>query len=190
MKTWIILMTFAISAIGAEGDSSRRVTVHVRYDECAPTAVVMKAERRVTELFASIGVPVRFLPGRRGRSHNPGEFDLELRIQMQAPAGAIASALAHAQPYNRESTILVFYSSIDAYNPREYRDALLGYVFAHEIGHVLEGIARHSESGVMKASWNRADFDQMHRGRLKFHSADAQLIRLGFVKATAAPVVR
>jgi hypothetical protein len=53
-------------------------------------------------------------------------------------------------------------SPIDTYNPSDYRDALLGYVLAHEIGHVLEGLVRHSGAGVMKASWNRADSTGCH----------------------------
>ena len=95
----------------------------VRYDEGVPQNIVTRAEAR-------IGVPVRFLPGRKGKAGQPGEVVLEVRIRMQAPFGVSDSALAHAHPYNDDSAIEVFYSRINAYNPTEYRDALLGYASA------------------------------------------------------------
>jgi hypothetical protein len=54
---------------------------------------------------------------------------------------------------------------------------LLGYALAHEIGHVLEGVARHSETGVMKSSWSLAEIRDMPRQGLHFSPGDAALIR-------------
>ena len=55
---------------------------------------------------------------------------------------------------------------------------LLAYVLAHEIAHVLQAVDRHSETGVMKASWDKGDYFSMGRGRLKFTPSDIGLIRL------------
>ena len=38
---------------------------------------------------------------------------------------------------------------------------LLGHVLAHEIGHVLQGVARHSATGVMKGRWSLHETSHM-----------------------------
>jgi len=39
--------------------------------------------------------------------------------------------------------------------------SVLAHVLVHEVTHILQGIPRHSESGVMKAQWDSNDFAQM-----------------------------
>ena len=58
---------------------------------------------------------------------------------------------------------------------------LLGHVLAHEIAHLVEGIPRHSETGLMKASWTARDYSAMARGRLALAKEDVAIIsgRLG-----------
>jgi hypothetical protein len=56
---------------------------------------------------------------------------------------------------------------------------LLGYVLAHEIGHVLQGVARHSETGVMKNRWSLLEVVNMKYDRLHFTALDATLILEG-----------
>ena len=43
---------------------------------------------------------------------------------------------------------------------------LLGYLIAHEVGHLLLGTPRHSAFGVMRSTWNRADLEDSGRGRM------------------------
>jgi hypothetical protein len=52
----------------------------------------------------------------------------------------------------------VFYDRVLLASPDDaYIAALLAHVMAHEIGHVLQGIIRHSESGILKAHWSGTD---------------------------------
>jgi hypothetical protein len=60
--------------------------------------------------------------------------------------------------------------------------SLLGHVMAHEIGHVLQGLVRHSEDGLMKESWTPEEMLNMPTRRLSFTKRDADLIYLGFLK--------
>jgi hypothetical protein len=53
---------------------------------------------------------------------------------------------------------------------------LYGYVLAHEIGHVLQGQARHSGEGIMKGHWDGGDYDLMGVYKLRFSSEDTTLI--------------
>ena len=71
------------------------------------------------------------------------------------------------------------------------REDLLGHVLAHEITHVLQGSARHSDSGLMKANWDRADLAWMKSHcHLSFTDLDGQLIYAGLAArgATASTV--
>jgi hypothetical protein len=52
-------------------------------------------------------------------------------------------------------------------------------VLAHEIGHVLQGIERHSETGVMMAKWTSEDYKQMVVKPLAFTEEDVILIHNG-----------
>jgi hypothetical protein len=91
-----------------------------------------------------------------------------------------------AQPYDR-AAIQVFYDRI------QYAKApgrVLAHVLVHEITHVLQGIARHSSTGIMKASWDRDDFDRMRYTTLPFTEEDIALIRRGLVTPDTALLER
>jgi hypothetical protein len=56
---------------------------------------------------------------------------------------------------------------------------LLGHVLAHEMGHVLQGLNRHSETGVLKERWSPAEIERMWKELLRFTLQDATLIHRG-----------
>jgi hypothetical protein len=86
-------------------------------------------------------------------------------------------ALAYALPYEGVH-IQVFYDRIEIADPR-LLPSLLANVIVHEISHILQGIDRHSESGIMKAEWNSADFTLMQSGQLRFTGLDVEMIDTG-----------
>ena len=49
----------------------------------------------------------------------------------------------------------------------------------HEITHVIQGVNRHSEAGVMKAHWNAEDRAAIYERRLGFEEWDVHLMRKG-----------
>jgi hypothetical protein len=56
---------------------------------------------------------------------------------------------------------------------------LLGHVLAHEIGHILQGVERHSSTGLMKERWDYRDYVEMQRQPLRFTAEDLLLIQQG-----------
>jgi hypothetical protein len=69
----------------------------------------------------------------------------------------------------------------------------LGHVLAHEITHLLQGIVRHSETGIMRAHWSEDEYKQMLMPRpLLFEPIDVSLIHEGMsswrAKACAAQI--
>jgi len=110
----------------------------------------------------------------------PATPDLAVEIVSHAPASFSHVALAMAMPYaNSGVRIVIFYDRVAPLLRGQHapQATILGYVLAHEIGHVLQGVARHSETGVMRARWTQNDFDQMGKGVLTFTSEDVELIQ-------------
>ena len=48
------------------------------------------------------------------------------------------------------------------------RTIVLSYAAAHEIGHLLLGKDAHTPAGLMRANWDRSDFQAMDQLRLQF----------------------
>jgi hypothetical protein len=63
--------------------------------------------------------------------------------------------------------------------PSDLAPALLAHVLVHEITHILQGVDRHSETGVMKARWTTADYVQIRAQPLPFTDWDIDLIQEG-----------
>jgi hypothetical protein len=106
--------------------------------------------------------------------------DLAIEIVPHAPPSFSNAALAMAMPYAASGVrIVIFYDRVEpllrGHNSPQAK--ILGYVLAHEIAHVLQGIARHSDTGIMRARWLENDFKQMGIGALTFTGEDILLIR-------------
>ena len=124
-----------------------------------------------SDIFAGIGVKILW--------HSPRNCPSEailITFSNDTPPSLFPGALAYALPY--EGThIVVFDDRVT--KKRGNVSILLGHVIAHEVTHILQGVARHSESGVMKANWTGADYQQMTREPLQFTDDDVMLIHSG-----------
>jgi hypothetical protein len=50
---------------------------------------------------------------------------------------------------------------------------------AHKITHILEGVKRHSDTGIMKATWTPDDTREMARHPMTFAAEDVNVIHQG-----------
>ena len=166
----ILMMFLAVSAAVAQD-----VTVCIQhFDPTAPGTTIVLAEKIAGEAYAAIGVQVRWLG--LGKQCPAGAIHVEM--QFRTPRDKAPGALAIALPY-QGTTIQVFWDRIVSYQGKSYAGRILAHVLMHEIGHILEGIAGHSETGVMKAHWNRADNQMMVLKTLPFAAEDVELIQDG-----------
>lgn len=149
-------------------------------DSITPTKLRGVNRELVSKLFAKAGVQIRWqlpLGDRKPAFH--------VLVVGPAPASVSPEAMASAR-INRKS-ITVYWDRVQ----RQARLAhpavakiVLAYAIAHELAHAIQGLARHSESGIMKAQWTTDDFTAMLFGRLEFAPHDIVMIRSGYLRAS------
>jgi len=160
---------------GETGQTAERaLTVCV---ETSGENLAYAAEALASKVFEAIGVSVTW---RQGLKHcPPGSGTILVTLALKTQERKRPGALAYALPY--EGTHIVVYFDRVQKVGRERTMLLLAYVLAHEIAHILEGVVRHSRSGIMKARWDNGDYFEMGNRRkpLEFAREDVLLIYEG-----------
>jgi len=131
-----------------------------------------------SDIYAAIGVKILW--------HDPRQCPAEailVTFSNETPALLLPGALAYAMPFDG-AHIVVFYDRVK--NRPGSVSCLLGHVIAHEVAHILQGLIRHSESGIMKAQWTGADYQQMTWKPLQFTDEDVMLIYGGLKVSEAS----
>jgi hypothetical protein len=181
----IVAMTLMAAIVGVAAEPrqpEQRLTVYLRDNAAVPITVRAKALELANQMFATIGVRLDWRSGEPPRTSSTRPIGIELVAH--TPVDLLPGALAYTKPYGG-AHIRVFYDRIQSEVP-SLRAALFAHVLVHEIVHVLEGIDRHSDSGVMKALWTNQDHIQMQEGSLPFSPEDIKLIRLGLASRLAS----
>jgi len=172
------------------------VVVYVEVDQL-PISVLFPAEDTATRMFSQIGVNVQWANRRHvrncqadGTSCTAGRpVEIGVRMDKVKKPSTSREAYASASPYAVDGArIIVYYAELHEAmrcQPRS-EPIVLAHILVHEIAHVLQGVARHSDTGVMQAHWNLGDFATMKQGPLDFSQEDAELVHLGLQKARSA----
>ena len=180
-----IALTAALLAIAGMSGSARQsewgarpqVPVYVNNNAVQPS-VLHLAEGIVNGMFAAAGVRIEW------HGHSPeGAFShggaLAIELASNTPDRQLPGALGFARVYEGIH-IEIFCDRLDRMAPgSKMAVPLLAHVLVHEITHMLQGIDRHSDSGVMKANWTASDYAEMVSSPLPFTPVDIQLIHLG-----------
>jgi hypothetical protein len=168
-ETKITVLAILAAATCTAGEPQRTVTVCM---DTTPTSEVVQAQAQASQVFAAISVK---LDWRCSKSSPQGTIVISLATR--TPENRKPDELAYALPY--EGThIVIFYECVRTIMPNQV-PILLAHVLVHEVTHILQGIPRHSESGVMKAQWDSSDFSQMTWKPLPFTNEDIDLIQRG-----------
>uniref|UniRef100_Q01P43 Uncharacterized protein n=1 Tax=Solibacter usitatus (strain Ellin6076) TaxID=234267 RepID=Q01P43_SOLUE len=152
------------------------VNVTLLSGNLATAAVMIKAKTVTAGIFAGIGVELSWSKAAMDtRSCIPR---IVARLEVTSDPGERPDSLAYASVGVRaDRQIHIFIDRVAAMVPESALGILLGHVLAHEITHVLEGVPRHSERGVMKARWEHSDLQYLVNHPLHFDPIDAALIR-------------
>ena len=183
IKSKITTLAILAAATCAAREAQRKVTVCMS-DVTNEVHEVNRAQATASAMFASIGVKLDW------RCPKSGQEAIVISLKMGTPANRKPGELAHTSP--KEGThIVIFYDCVREVRPNKF-SAVLAHVMVHEVTHILQGIYRHSASGVMKARWDDYDFSRMAWTPLPFTDDDIDLIQRGLdareARLTSAPV--
>ena len=183
MKSGILCASFLIcSTLYARLEAPVPVDLYMESDN-VPWAFISTCKVLVSEIFASIGVSVTWHAGLP-----PGDQDADgppaftIRWLRRAPASVSDAALASAHPFHSGGAdVLVYEDRLQDYlkHHPDIQTVAPAYILAHELAHVMQGIDRHSDSGILKAVWSPSDRYQIIFHKLAFTPADVELIHCG-----------
>ena len=155
------------------------LSVHVYNFAHAPAATVARAEKEAARILKEAGIESTWIdcpltsaemdtvPACR----ETGPTKLTLRIILEAAASLKKEMLGFALPAPDGAIhASVFYSRVlDLAAGRVASGAqILGIAAAHEIGHLLLGLEKHSATGLMRAQWTLSDLQLATVEQLRF----------------------
>jgi hypothetical protein len=177
-----ITATAAVTfVLAGSSQSAQKVQVYVNTNNLAPPPVVAQAKGVSSRMFASAGVAIEWRSGEPpSRAAVPLSRTIVMEFKVNTPPDRYVGAVAYALVYEGIH-IAVFWDRIQALSPDNSipRSIILAHVLTHEITHVIQGIKRHSATGVMKTRWEAIDYLNMTRSPLPFASEDIDLIHSG-----------
>ena len=175
--------------LGQMAKTDIEVTVCVAQVGLVSAEVQKTAQTTVRRLYSQIGIAVRF-------TNEPPQGDADaiaLKVWERAPDGPGSHVMGSAwigdengrQANAFDDRVEKF---IGGYDSRDH-GIVLGYVIAHELGHILRAEPSHSPAGVMKTCWRQTDIEFMLQGKVRFTRADARRIHdvMGERRMAAVP---
>ncbi len=187
MTGWKLAVLLAATVAAASGaDKAPRRILAVCLDPGGNAATIDGARAAASRVFDRVGIQ---LDWRNTEGRCAGGRGLIVTVALATPNDQHPGALAYAMPYEATHIVLL-YDRVLATVARPAVPSLMGYVLAHEIAHMLEGVDRHSPEGVMKAHWSSRDYADMQLGRLSFAPENVELMREGVARFAASSTAR
>jgi hypothetical protein len=178
MKIMAIATVMWMGGTVAHGQSrsvatNRKVTACLDGMSPGLVRVVPRAQMLAARIFAGVGVTLEW---RTGVDRCPAQGIL-LSLSYNTPESLKPGTLAYALPYEGIHIVVFCDRILRGWNSLQ-ASSVLAHVLVHEITHILQGVRRHSERGIMKAHWNLRDLEDMVRKPLAFTEADVEWIYL------------
>jgi hypothetical protein len=113
---------------------------------------------------------------------NPLPEVISVRVVPNAGPKVPIEVLGRALPFSRSGAQITLFLDHLRFQASQCDIAapdLLGYVLAHELGHVLlrPGVVPDISIGLMGGVWGRREFDRINHGALKFTRSEVIIIR-------------
>jgi hypothetical protein len=185
MSTFLLAAVVAgVTNMQAPGTSSAKplpLPVTVFDYANVPAQWLSWAKATMSRIYGDIGVEIRWQDVR-------SEARTGLIVLMLPEARSIKESIPQSvMGYSsgtadeRRRVAYVLYGRMDQFRleqvPAIQRANVLGYLMAHEVGHLLLPVQSHSPSGIMRARWSRAELELAQQGRLRFTADQGELIR-------------
>ena len=110
-----------------------------------------------------------------------------LIVRYRQPSVDSGTLATTATVPRRAPMTLLYYNAIEAYARKQHLpiSTVLGYVIAHDVGHVLLGDA-HAESGIMRSFWTDDELRRMPSEHLRFGDGERVLLHAKVVSLQTA----
>ena len=157
------------SAKGQAGRVLRDVDVHTLWIDCPTSLAELQINTDCRGRATSTELVIRIAP----RSQNP-RYRLGFAA-LPTEKGKLASQAS------------VFFEAAEqlATGHPTSMAQMLGYILAHEIGHLLLGEGSHSGKGIMRTPWRKQEMDDAAKGRLGFSVKQAKRMRADLLARVA-----
>lgn len=149
----------------------------------APQSVVTRAETEVTRVYEDVGVRMEW---NRPDESRPKGTDVVRVILVPFESGdlrrytdTVMGAAIRAPGGTRIA--YVYYRRVRTESERYgvSTPSVLACAIAHELGHLLMPGAGHSRDGIMRACWQRDDFNRADQSQLRFSFDEVAVMRAG-----------
>src|SRR5260370_31699904 len=154
------------------------------------------AENTVSGILAHANVQLTWRDGfayaaeRREAMNPPPEDPAMLVVKLQPESEAVRYGVRSVcEGIGFESGAIVFVRSFDSRNTASAATRL-GYVMAHELGHMLLGLNAHGMVGIMRGTLLPEDWEQAAKGTLGFTHSQNHQIRLWIDRRSARSISR
>ncbi len=174
MRIQVAAMILAMAASGWGGE---KIQVYVNCGNVA-SVVLFKAKDTASRMFATAGVQIVWRSGPLRSGESTGEqAPILVEFSERTAPDDHPGAMAYARPYEGVHIVVLYDRMLKV--PNRLLPVLLAHVLVHELTHLLEAVAHHSATGVMKAHWDLNDYCQMLRAPLPFAAEDIEMIQRG-----------
>jgi len=178
---------FLAAAVAASPKDLPVVEIHTPAVFAPMDRAFYPARQVASEIFLEIGLKLlwRMPAATPSCSLEPSHSQISIAISWNTPVDLHPEALAFSKTNFTDGACVTLF--LDRVKPMlagrpTTTTFLLGHVVAHELGHVLQGLSRHSETGVLKERWSEAEIQNMPNRRLSFTPYDAHLIINGLCR--------
>ena len=187
------LVTLGLAGVGrtASADQTDPLTIvlWVRDTAQVPDDVLTHAQTEVTRIFRQTGVQTVWQVPSSSSANTDASRDPRITIAilsldqtkrlLPALTGDALGLALNSSPTTRATMAYVFYHRVKHLTGANgvHLAPMLGAAVAHEIGHLLLPDKAHSQTGLMRADWTKADVQLVQRGELFFTAEQGELIR-------------
>ena len=190
------IVTLGLAGVGRTVSADQRepltLVVWARDTAQVPDDVLTHAQTEVTRILRQAGVETVWRAPSSASANTDASREPQLTIAIVSydQAERLHPALTRAgvgvgfamssSPTTRTTVAYVFYHRVKSLTGASgvHLAPALGAAMAHEIGHLLLDSA-HSETGLMRADWTKADLQLIQRSELFFTAPQGELIRRG-----------
>jgi hypothetical protein len=177
------------AAAGAERPVAPRIVLSISNNANVDANVLARAGDRVREIYAEAGIEIVWhvgvTPVPAGNMRVTVILTTMSPFQQSAPASVLGAAARGEGGLGR--IVYALWNRIEPLAGRGLStdSTILGYVIAHEVGHLL--LPRgHSSAGIMTGRWGPQDLHDAERGVLWFTRQEAVEMRRRIAQASPA----